>query len=110
VNTTNPTGRDLRDFYTDELATQTTTTRQNTSSPTGSASSPFLTANEVAARLRCSLRTVHELARRNEIPLRRLPGCRRLLFATEHLEQWEDGAHLEIVQLGRGGRLVRPVG
>jgi excisionase family DNA binding protein len=72
-------------------------------------SSPFLTADEVAARLRCSLRTVHELARRNEIPLRRLPGCRRLLFAAEHLAQWEDGAALEIVQLSRGGRVVRPV-
>ena len=73
------------------------------------ASSPFLTADEVAARLRCSLRTVHELARRNEIPLRRLPGCRRLLFAAEHLTQWEDGSPLEIIQLSRGGRVVRPV-
>jgi excisionase family DNA binding protein len=73
------------------------------------ASSPFLTAEEVAARLRCSLRTVHELARRNEIPLRRLPGCRRLLFAAEHLAQWEDGAPLETVELSRGGRVVRPV-
>jgi excisionase family DNA binding protein len=73
------------------------------------ASSPFLTADEVAARLCCSLRTVHELARRNEIPLRRLPGCRRLLFAAEHLTQWEDGAPLETVQLSRGGRVVRPV-
>lgn len=71
--------------------------------------SPFLTADEVAARLRCSLRTVHELARRNEIPLRRLPGCRRLLFAAEHLTQWEDGAPLETIQLSRGGRVVRPV-
>lgn len=71
--------------------------------------SPFLTADEVAARLRCSLRTVHELARRNEIPLRRLPGCRRLLFVAEHLAQWENGAPLEIVHLGRGGRVVRPV-
>lgn len=76
---------------------------------TESTPSPFLTADEVAARLRCSLRTVHELARRNEIPLRRLPGCRRLLFPTEHLTQWEAGAPLEIVQLSRGGR-VRPVG
>ena len=73
------------------------------------ASSPFLTADEVAARLRCSLRTVHELARRNEIPLRRLPGCRRLLFAAEHLTQWEDGARLETIELSRGGRVVRPV-
>lgn len=85
-------------------------TEQNHSSPAESARSPFLTAGEVAERLRCSLRTVHELARRNEIPLRRLPGCRRLLFVADHLAQWEDGAPLEIVQLGRGGRVVRPVG
>jgi len=87
-----------------------TTTRQNYPSLTEPAPSPFLTADEVAARLRCSLRTVHELARRNEIPLRRLPGCRRLLFPAEHLTQWEDGSPLEIVQLSRGGRVVRPVG
>ena len=86
-----------------------TTTRENSPSLTESAPRPFLTADEVAARLRCSLRTVHELARRNEIPLRRLPGCRRLLFVTEHLAQWEDGAPLQIVHLSRGGRVVRPV-
>ena len=77
--------------------------------PAETTPSPFLTADEVAARLRCSLRTVHELARRNDIPLRRLPGSRRLLFAAEHLTQWEDGAALETVQLSRGGRVVRPV-
>lgn len=87
----------------------TVTRKHHVTSPVA-ARSPFLTADEVAARLRCSLRTVHELARRNEIPLRRLPGCRRLLFVTEHLAQWEDGAPLEIVQLGRGGRVVRPIG
>jgi len=87
-----------------------TTARQNNPFVTEPVPSPFLTADEVATRLRCSLRTVHELARRNAIPLRRLPGCRRLLFPAEHLTQWENGAPLEIVQLGRGGRVVRPVG
>jgi excisionase family DNA binding protein len=71
--------------------------------------SPFVTAPEVAMRLRCSLRTVHELARRNEIPLRRLPGCRRLLFSEDDLSQWEAGAAVEVVRLPRGGRIVRPV-
>ena len=84
-------------------------TGENYLSLTESAPSRFLTADEVAARLRCSLRTVHELARRNEIPLRRLPGCRRLLFVTDHLAQWEDGTPLEIVPLSRGGRVVRPI-
>ena len=92
------------------MSTDAPTRRLRQNAPlTETAPSPFLTADEVAARLRCSLRTVHELARRNEIPLRRLPGCRRLLFAAEHLTQWEDGAPLEIIQLSRGGRVVRPV-
>lgn len=75
----------------------------------GTNSSTFLTAPEVAVRLRCSLRTVHELARRNEIPVRRLPGSRRLLFSEHDLNQWEDGATVEVIQLPRGGRIVRPV-
>jgi excisionase family DNA binding protein len=92
------------------MSTDSQTRRRDHAAPViEMALSPFLTADEVAARLRCSLRTVHELARRNEIPLRRLPGCRRLLFAADHLTQWEDGAALETVQLGRGGRVVRPV-
>ena len=71
--------------------------------------SPFLTAPEVAQRLRCSLRTIHELSRRDEIPVRRMPGSRRLLFSEQDLDQWENGAPLEVVELPRGGRLVRPV-
>jgi excisionase family DNA binding protein len=37
-------------------------------------SSPFLLTTEVADRLRCSTRTVHELTRSGRIPHRRLPG------------------------------------
>ena len=91
------------------MSTDPTTRRRDHAAPNETATSPFLTADEVAGRLRCSLRTVHELARRNEIPLRRLPGRRRLLFVAEHLALWEDGASLEIVQLSRGGRVVRPI-
>ena len=68
----------------------------------------FLITSEVAARLRCSLRTVHELTRLNRIPHRRLAGSRRCLFRTDELEAWENGARLEIRVLPEGGRIVRP--
>jgi excisionase family DNA binding protein len=71
--------------------------------------SPYLTVEEVAARLRCSTRTVRDLARLRQIPHRRLPGGRRLLFLVHELEPWEAGAELETVELPRGGRLVKPV-
>ena len=70
--------------------------------------SPFLTAPEVAARLRCSVRSIHELTRGSKIPHRKLPGSRRCLFRPDELEAWENGAPLEVIQLPRGGRLVRP--
>ena len=70
---------------------------------------PFLTAEEVAIRLRCSLRTVHELTRTRRIPHRKLPGSRRCLFRIEELQAWEAGADLDVRELPRGGRVVRPV-
>ena len=72
-----------------------------------SALSPYLLVEDVAARLRCSRRTVHELTRTNAIPHRRLPGGRRCLFREDELDAWEDGAPLEVVELARG-RVVRP--
>jgi excisionase family DNA binding protein len=70
--------------------------------------SPFLVADEVATRLHCSLRTVHELTRLGRIPHRRLPGSRRCLFREDELAAWEDGAELEVSLLAHGGRIVRP--
>lgn len=70
--------------------------------------SPYLLVADVAARLRCSTRSVHELTRLREIPHRRLPGSRRCLFLVEELEAWEGGAPLEVVEMARGGRVVRP--
>jgi excisionase family DNA binding protein len=69
--------------------------------------SPFL-VTEVADRLRCSLRTVHELTRLRLIPHRRLPGFRRCLFREDELDSWENGADLEVTELSHGGRIVRP--
>ena len=70
--------------------------------------SPYLVVEDVAERLHRSIRSVHELTRTCAIPHRRLPGSRRCLFLLDHLEQWEDGAELEVVELARGGRVVRP--
>lgn len=70
--------------------------------------SPFLTVPEVAALLRCSPRSVHELTRQNLIPHRKLPGARRCLFRLDELQAWANGAALEVLQLHGGGRVVRP--
>jgi excisionase family DNA binding protein len=70
----------------------------------------YLTVEEVAERLRCSTRSIHELTRRREIPHRRFPGTRRCLFDLEDLQEWESGCGLEAIELGRGGRIVRPAG
>jgi excisionase family DNA binding protein len=74
----------------------------------GPAQSPYLLVEEVAKRLRCSQRSVHELTRLGEIPHRKLPGSRRCLFLESELRQWENGAPLERIELPRGGRVVRP--
>ena len=71
--------------------------------------SPYLLVEDVARRLRCSTRTIHELTRTNSIPHRRLPGSRRCLFRTDELEAWESGATLEIRRLPRGGKIVSPL-
>lgn len=70
---------------------------------------PYLVAEDVAARHGCSVRKVHELTRQGLIPHRVLPHGRRLLFDEDHLRAWEDGAELERVELPAGGRIVRPV-
>lgn len=70
--------------------------------------SPYLMVEDVAQLLGCSKRTVHERARLGEIPHRRPPGARRLLFIDAEIDAWLDGADLERVVLPRGGRAVRP--
>jgi hypothetical protein len=70
--------------------------------------SPYLLVEDVAARLRCSTRKVHELTRTAAIPHRRLPGSRRCLFLEVELAMWESGSALEVRELAGGGRIVRP--
>jgi excisionase family DNA binding protein len=68
--------------------------------------SPFLLTEDVAERLRCSVRTVHEMTRSDAIPYFKRGGGRRCLFRLDQLEQWEQGAALEVVEPGRGGKVV----
>jgi predicted DNA-binding transcriptional regulator AlpA len=68
----------------------------------------YLQVEDVAGLLGCSKRTVHERARLGQIPHRRPPSARRLLFVESEIRAWLDGAQLEMVQLPRGGRVVRP--
>jgi len=72
--------------------------------------SPYLLVADVAELLGCSVRTVHERARLCEIPHRKPPGTRRLLFIESELRQWLDGAGLEVQTLPRDGRVVKPEG
>jgi excisionase family DNA binding protein len=72
----------------------------------------YLRVEDVAALLGVSVRTVHERTRLREIPCRRLPGTRRILFLEAELEAWiESGGAipLEVVEGERGGVVVRPV-
>jgi excisionase family DNA binding protein len=70
---------------------------------------PLLVVEDVAERLQCSRRTVHELTRTAAIPHFKPPGCRRCYFRTEWLQAWEEGASLVLEHLADGGRVVRPV-
>lgn len=66
----------------------------------------YLVAEEAAEITRCCVRTIHERARKNEIPHRKFG--RRLLFLEDELAAWLDGAPLEVTPLPGGGRCVRP--
>jgi excisionase family DNA binding protein len=71
----------------------------------------YLTVEEVAKLLRCSIRSVHARTAAREIPCRRLPSTRRVLFRADELECWiESGGTmpLEFVDGPRGGFVVRP--
>ena len=67
-----------------------------------------MVTSEVAVILRCSIRTVHELTRRNAIPHRKMPGSRRCIFVESEVNRWLGGETLEAIALENGGRIVRP--
>src|SRR3954463_11583878 len=68
----------------------------------------YLVVEEVAERLRCSTRTIHELTRTNSLPHRRLPGTRRCLFRPEGHEAWENRTPLEVTPAPGGCLVVTP--
>jgi VRR-NUC domain/Helix-turn-helix domain len=68
----------------------------------------FLTVEDVARRYNTSVKAIHDRTRRNEIPFTKRPGFRRLLFDRRHLDHWDAGAGLEVVDLPGGGKIVRP--
>ena len=70
--------------------------------------SPYLTTEDVAERLHCTVRTVHEMTRHHRIPHTKLPGSRRCLFNPDWLQDWENGAPLHTQHLPHGGRIVKP--
>jgi excisionase family DNA binding protein len=72
-------------------------------------SSPFLLTGEVAALLRCSVRSIYELTRTDRIPFRRMAGTRRCLFRADEIASWLNGAELEKTELDGGGTVVRPI-
>jgi len=66
----------------------------------------WLTVPEVAERLRCSVRSVHERTRRRALPMRK--HGRTILFSAAELEAWLDGAPLEQITTQSGAVIVRP--
>jgi len=67
----------------------------------------YLTTEEVAELLRCSVRSVHGLTAAGRLPSRKLAGMRRVLYRPEELAQYLDGAELETIATADGGRIVR---
>ena len=69
------------------------------------------TVEQVAARTNQSVRWVHERTRNRELPCRRLPGSRRILFVPEEVDAFIDAGgtqELEVIEGQRGGFVVRP--
>ena len=67
----------------------------------------YLTSEEVAELLRCSVRSVHGLTAAGRLPHRKLAGMRRVLYQPEELAQYLDGAELETIETADNGRVVR---
>jgi hypothetical protein len=69
----------------------------------------FLNITETAERYGTTPRALRDKTRKNLIPFTLRPGWKGCMFLPEHLDAWDDGAALEVVELPDGGKLVRPV-
>jgi excisionase family DNA binding protein len=68
----------------------------------------FLTTEQAAEVLHCSIRTVQALVARDAVPYRKIAGTRRVLIPSDELEAALAGAPLERVELPDGrGRVVK---
>ena len=70
----------------------------------------ILTPAEAADHYGVTKWMVYEWARTGQIPHFRRRGSNRCFIRADWLEDWELGADLEVQELPRGGRVVRPVG
>lgn len=71
--------------------------------------SAYLTAPEVAALSRKSLRTIRALTAAGRIPHRKMRGCRNVLYPKAEILYWIDTCcELEVEHLRDGGRVCRP--
>jgi hypothetical protein len=71
----------------------------------------YLTTEEVAHRYRTTPAAVHHWTSQRTIPHIKRRHQRRSLYPTDWLDTFDEGCcELEIIDLGDGGRMVRPVG
>ena len=67
-----------------------------------------LTMPAAAEFLGVSLRTLGERARLRQVPHRRPPHARKIVFFEAELVDYLNGAELEVRELPGNGRVVRP--
>jgi hypothetical protein len=70
----------------------------------------YMGVQDVADRYGVSSWTVYDLCRAGRLPHRKLPARRDLMFLEAELDAYDDGAELEVIRRGAGGRVVRPRG
>jgi hypothetical protein len=71
----------------------------------------YLTAEQAAELLNCTVRSLHGRTAVDRLPYRKLGGMRRLLFLEDELRAYvETGCELEVVETADGGKIVRPKG
>lgn len=71
-------------------------------------SAKYLLAEDVADRYQQSLKWVHDRTRTNRIPYIRHAGMRRHVFNPTHLDAWDVGAALKVIERADGARFVLP--
>jgi predicted DNA-binding transcriptional regulator AlpA len=75
------------------------------------ARSPFTDVAGVCELTGWSRRQVHEKTRRRAMPMRIVPGVRKVLFIEAEVIHWiTDGCELQVIERADGGVIVRPAG